>query len=363
MNSGGSGPPDFSVAVAGGGIIGLSIAWRLAQSGWRVTVFDAGYIGGEASWAGAGMLAPGGEFDVLSRLTELALQSRREYRAFIRELEGESAVAVDFQECGALEVAFSPTDLHALHERALRQEALGIHSKPLDLAQVQAFWPRVRKENLAGARFYHDDAIVNPRDVVNALKIACQERQILLKEHCGVRHISIAGGGVTVATDKDSTEYQAAVIAAGAWSSHIHVSGTPPLPSAEPVKGQLIGYHQPEQTCTTIVRHRHYYFLQRASGLMIAGASVEHVGFDREIQDVITDQLAKEAAFVFPHLGETTPSEAWTGLRPGSSQLQLGWWHSPRLYLAYGHYRNGILLAPATAREITSEINANWQKR
>ncbi len=309
------------------------------------------------------MLAPGGEFDVSSHLTELGSQSRREYRAFVRELEAESAVSIDFQECGALDVAFSEADLQALNERAHRQSTLGIPSKLLEPSQVCSFWPRIRKENLAGARFYPGDAMANPRDIVHALTTACRKRGIRIEEHRSVRRLSVEGDRVTVETKEGGTEHQAAVIAAGAWSSQLEISGAPPLPSAEPVKGQLIGYRQPEQTCTTIVRHREFYFLQRANGLMIAGASVEHVGFDREVSRAITDQLAEQAGFVFPHLAETTPSEAWVGLRPGGSQLQLGSWRSPQLYLAYGHYRNGILLAPVTARQITDEINANWQKQ
>jgi glycine oxidase len=363
VSSGASAPHKSSIAIAGGGIIGLSIAWRLAQSGWRVTVFDQSAMGGEASWAGAGMLAPGGEFDTPSRLTELALRSRREYRTFVRELEAESAASIDFQECGALDVAFSPADLEALNRRAQQQSTLSIPSKPLEPSQVSAFWPRIRKENLAGARFYPDDAIVNPRDIISALQIACGKRGVRMEEHCRARYLFVREDGVMIETEQGSTEHQAAVIAAGAWSNQLKVSGAPPLPGAEPVKGQLIGYRQPEQTCTTIVRRREYYFLQRANGLMIAGASVEHAGFDREISPVITDQLAKQAGFVFPHLGETTPSEAWVGLRPGGPQLQLGSWRSTRLYLAYGHYRNGILLAPVTAQEITNEINASLQKQ
>ncbi|MFL6465975.1 MAG: glycine oxidase ThiO [Bryobacteraceae bacterium] len=363
MNFSGPVPRSFSIAIAGSGIIGLSIAWRLAQSGWRVTVFDKSAIGGEASWAGAGMLAPGGEFDASSRLTELAIQSRREYRSFIQELEAESATSIDFQECGALDAAFSVEELEALHERAHRQSTLGIHSKPLEPSQVSAFWPRLRTEGLTGARFYPDDAIVNPREIVSALKIACQKRGVRTEEHCEVQRLGVREDGVAVETEQGSAGYRAAVVAAGAWSSQLHVNGVPNLPSAEPIKGQLIGYRQPEQTCTTIVRHGGYYFLQRANGLMIAGASVEHVGFNREISRAVTDQISRQAGFVFPHLAETIPSEAWVGFRPGGEQLQLGSWHSTRLYLAYGHHRNGILLAPATAREVTGEINANLQKQ
>ncbi|MBV9227006.1 MAG: glycine oxidase ThiO [Acidobacteriaceae bacterium] len=362
MSSGGPVPQEFSVAVVGGGIIGLSIAWRLAQSGWTVAIFDKCAAGGEASWAGAGMLAPGGEFEEVSRLTELAIESRREYQPFVRELEAESDTAIDFGECGALDLAFSGEELKALDERARGQSAIGIHSKALELSQVYAFWPRIRRDTLAGARFYPDDAVVNPRDVVYALKIACRKRGVRIAEHCGVQRLAISENSVTIETEEGSAEYRAVVVAAGAWSSQLAVGGVPDLPSARPVKGQLIGYRQPAGTCATIVRHGSFYFLQRANGLMIAGASVEHSGFNREIRPTITEQLAKQAGLVFPHLDETTPSEVWVGFRPGGEELQIRSWHSPRLYLAYGHYRNGILLAPVTAKVITTELNANLQR-
>jgi glycine oxidase len=355
-------PPELSVAIAGGGIIGLSLAWRLAQSGWAVHVFDQSAIGSEASWAGAGMLAPGGEFEASSHLTELALQSRREYQSFVRELEKESGTKIDFQECGALDLAFSGEELERLNRRAQQQAALGISSKILEPSQVHTFWPRIAWEDLEGARFYPQDAIVNPREVVLALRTACLGRGVQLHEHCRVERFAVQENGVAVCTAQGDKTYEAAVIAAGAWSSQIPVTGVPDLPQAEPVKGQLIGYRQPEQTCATIVRHREFYFLQRANGLLIAGASVERVGFDKEVSPATTHQLAKQAGLVFPHLAETTPSEAWVGLRPGGEQLQVGAWHSHRLYLAYGHYRNGILLAPATAKAITGAINANWQR-
>ncbi len=153
------------------------------------------------------------------------------------------------------------------------------------------------------------------------------------------------------------------MIAAGAWSNAIAVEGVPALPSAEPVKGHLIGYQQPEQTCHTVVRHGHGYLLQRANGLLICGTSVEHVGFDREIKPDVVASLAAQAAFVFPHLRDVAPSEVWTGFRPSSDALHMGRWHSDHLYLAYGHYRNGILLAPLTAERIASEITANLRKQ
>jgi glycine oxidase len=168
---------------------------------------------------------------------------------------------------------------------------------------------------------------------------------------------------VELRTDCGEYKFRTAVIAAGAWSGAIAVEGTPALPASKPIKGHLIGYQQPEQTCSTIVRRAHTYLLQRANGLLIAGASVEDVGFDPDIRPDIGGSLAREAAFLLPHLGETSPSEIWVGFRPAADHVHIGAWHSPQLYLAYGHYRNGILLAPLTAQRLADEITANLQKQ
>ena len=351
------------IAVIGGGIIGLSLAWRLAQSNWAVTVFEQGSLGAEASWAGAGMLSLGGEIERPSALAKLALQSRRLYSGFIRELQEASGVPIDYQECGALDVAYSSEELEALEARALRQVALEILSKPLAPAQISAFWPRVRTQGLAGGRFYPEDAIVNSRDVTAALAAACRKLSAELIERCRVPRGEVSESRISLETHSGKRHFDAAVIAAGAWSAEIEMEGVLPLPAVEPVKGHLLGYQQPAGTCNTIVRHEHTYLLQRANGLLIAGTSVERVGFDREISSEIANAIAARAGFVLPHLLETSPSEVWVGFRPGSSQLQTGAWHSPRLYLAYGHFRNGILLAPVTAQTLAAEINANLQTR
>ena len=352
-----------NIAVAGGGIVGLSIAWRLAQEGARVITFDQSKMGGEASWAGAGMLAPGGEVEEPSRLAALALESRRLYPDYVRELERISSIEIDYQERGALELAYSEEEHAQLQGRAQKQAELGIRSKPLTPAQVVTFWPRVRGEGLVSARFYPDDAIVNPRQVVEALRVACEQSGVSLQQDCAVTRGSVSADGVCLQTARGPVACDAVVIAAGAWSGWIPVEGVPPLPASEPVRGHLIGYQQPAQTCETIVRRGHTYLLQRANGLLIAGASVERVGFNRDIDAGITASLASAASSVFPHLAETTPSEVWTGFRPGSGDLQIGAWGSERVLLAYGHYRNGILLAPVTAKLIAAEVSASFEKR
>ena len=350
-------PPQYSVAVAGGGLIGLSIAWRLAQQGFKVTVFEKGSTGGEASWAGAGMLAPGGEFDEPSHLAQLALESRSLYPAFVRELERATGLAIDYQECGALDLAYDAEQWRSLLARAERQAAFGLSCKILKPEQVSVFWPRVRSEDLAGALFYPGDAIVNPRELVTALSVACRQLNVAIIENTAIDSALVTES--VVATDRG--QFDALVVAAGAWSSSIHLENAAPLPAVEPVKGHLIGFQQPDQTCNTILRHGHTYLLQRANGLLIAGASVEHVGWDRSIEPAQAASLAQQAGFILPHLAETTPTETWIGFRPSSTAPQIGSWHSPRLFLAYGHYRNGILLAPVTAQTIAQAISASFE--
>ena len=131
-----------SVAIAGGGIIGLAIAWRLAQERFRVTVYDKGPLGNEASWAGAGMLSPGGEIAGRSALASLAIQSREMYPQFVRELAAAAGLAIDYQECGALELAYSPGEMESLEARAAAQAGLGIVSKPLTAERASVFCPR-----------------------------------------------------------------------------------------------------------------------------------------------------------------------------------------------------------------------------
>jgi glycine oxidase len=349
----------ISIAIIGGGIIGLSVAWRLAQAGFAVTVYEKSTIGGEASWAAAGMLAPGGEFEENTALARLAIESRELYRSFVEELQDASGIEIDFQETGAIDVAYSAEELNVLGQRATRQAVIGIPSEQVSPARIATFCPQLRTAELVGGYFYPADAAVNPRHVVSALQVCSAKAAVRLVERSAIASVQLDGESVLVNAER----HDAVVIASGAWSGGVCVHGVPALPASEPVRGHLLGYRQSEQICHTIVRREHMYLLQRANGLLIVGASVEHVGFDRSIDRATVTQLEKQAAFIMPRLLEIPPSEVWNGFRPGSDELHVGRWHSDRVYLAYGHYRNGILLAPATAQLVAKGISASLQKR
>jgi glycine oxidase len=348
------------ILIAGGGVIGLSIAWRLAQAGQSVTVCEKSRTGGEASWAAAGMLAPGGEFTTRSHESDLAIESRALYPGFVSELENVTRESVDYRECGALELAYSEAELAAIENKAEQQQAaLGISSKRVTPANAATFWPRLDASRIFGGRFYPNDAVVNPRELSHALAIACRQLGVSITEQSDVTAIDVTKTGTRVTCGTGTQTYAAAVIAAGAWSSSIRVTGVPALPTTEPVKGHLIAYRQPAQTCSTIIRQGHYYMLQRSNGLLVAGSSMERVGFDRAISERVTNDLAVWAGSVLPHLAETTPTTSWVGFRPAAETLYMGPWHSDRLLLAYGHFRNGILLAPLTALRISEAAIAS----
>jgi glycine oxidase len=339
--------------VIGAGIIGASIAWRLAQRGLRVTLLDAGKVGGEASWAGAGMLAPGGEVTERTHWSDFALHSLRLYPEFIAALEEESGCSIDYQRHGAVEIASSEADWAALLERAEQQKGLGIPSVPGDAAM---------------SLFYPEDAAVDPRDVTRSLLAACRARRVTVEEGLPVTGIHAEPASIAVETRTGQLTARIAVLAAGAWSGAIPftMGGTPRrLPGSFPVRGHLIGYHLEPGVCRTILRHRHTYILQRSSGFTIAGTSMETVGFDRTIDRETVCGIVRRAEALLPQLRQAGAPEAWIGFRPRADahQPQIRRFEDSSLWLAYGHFRNGILLAPATAERITtdSEILMMWR--
>jgi glycine oxidase len=328
--------------VAGAGIIGLSCAWRLARCKIPVTVFDAREAGCEASWAGAGMLAPGGEMDESSPLAEMALRSLEMYPDFVEALREASGVPIDYQRCGALELALSDHEAVDLERRAARQSAMGIRSESTQHAGSVA------------ARFYPDDGLVNPRDIMAALRTACLREGVSIHEREPVVEILADGSGVR--TLRATWRGDGVLIAAGAWSADLVSAFS--VPKAMPVRGHLIAYGATAGMLGTILRHENTYLLQRDSGSLIAGASTEHVGFDRTIDESIVQAIHARASRLLPALSGMNPAERWIGFRPGieGGIPAIGRIDGTRIWTAFGHYRNGILLAPDTARRIEESV-------
>ncbi len=316
------------IAIAGAGLVGASIAWRLAQSGLRVTLVDAGSFGGETSSAGAGMLSPGGEFEQPSIWLDLGIESMRMYAAFVEELRAESGMPIDFQICGCRQFT---DQIEEARKRRDFQSASGI-----SVELTPDGW------------FYPEDGYVDPTHLLGALRAACLARGVSIVER---RPISTV----------DSSQYAALVIAAGAWSNQLQVThGAQPvhLPAVKPIKGHLVGFDLEPGTLGPMLRRGHTYLLQRSSGFTIAGSTEEDVGFDRTVDISICEGLHRRAAKLWPALENAAPSRGWVGFRPYSTVPRIGRVEGTNVWLAYGHYRNGILLAPVTSRRIAGEIIA-----
>lgn len=309
-------------AVVGAGLIGSSIAWRLAQAGKQVTLIDAGSFGGECSSAGAGMLSPGGEFEEPSRWLDLGVEGMRQYPQFVAELAAESGLPIDFQLCGCLNF----TEPERARKRAELQSGAGI--------QI---------ETRSGGLFYPADGFVDPHHLLRALRAVCAAREIELREQQAVSEI-------------ESGEWNAVVIAAGAWSSRIRVTcnGSPlALPLVEPVKGHLIGFDLAPGSLGAMRRRGHTYILQRSNGFTLAGSTEERAGFDRSVNHATCAEIHRAAADLWPELEGKSPCARWIGFRPFSPDgPHIGRVEGTNVWLAYGHFRNGILLAPLTSSKI-----------
>jgi glycine/D-amino acid oxidase-like deaminating enzyme len=305
------------VLVVGGGLIGTSIAWRLAQQGARVTIADAGSLGGEASPAGAGMLSPGAEGREHRRVLELGVESLKLYPRFVEELRSATGMEIDFRVTGCLLLDA------AAHEPA-----------------------GIRVERRPDGLFYPDDALVDPEHLLRALRCAAEAQGVRMENR--------------VVTNLEASVYGAVVVAAGAWSSQLRLTyhdRAVSLPESIPVKGHLIGFRMPPGLLGPFLRRGAAYVLQRANGLVVAGSNEERAGFDTSVHPLVCERLHQDAARLLPELEREQPVRRWIGFRPDAANGPLmGRVEGTNVWLAYGHYRNGILLTPLTAERIAASV-------
>jgi glycine oxidase len=171
----------------------------------------------------------------------------------------------------------------------------------------------------------------------------------VIREHEPVTDILPNG----LRTERGDYSADRVLIAAGAWSSALMEE----LPRAWPVRGHLLSFDLEPGALPTIVRSEHAYVVQRESGTVVAGSSMEEAGFDRTIDLSIADDIHKRAAKLIPALAELKPTNCWTGLRPASdSGPVIGRFRDSNIWTAYGHFRNGILLTPDTSQTLADQF-------
>ncbi len=350
------------VLIAGGGIAGLAIAWRLCCQGVTVEIIERGICGRGASWAAAGMLAPGGELaGEADDLARLAHESRALWPEFAAEIERAAGCSVGFRESGSLLIAESEQQAAALRARA---KASGEWLSRDDVRRREP----LLSPDLTGALYFADDAQVDNRAICDALYTALRHKGVIIHENCEVRSIQIADGEAkALLTERGAMDADCFVLACGAWMNLISAPDFD-LPPVRPVKGQMMAYVPPDGIGlpTTLLWADDVYLVPR-SGRLLAGATVEDAGFDASVEVQACAKLRRAAARVIPSLRDWRLAEIWAGLRPHTPDDApvLGATSLARLYVAGGQFRNGILFAPAAADKMadilqgrTSELAA-----
>ncbi|MCF3947094.1 glycine oxidase ThiO [Acidiphilium sp. AL] len=349
----------MTIAIIGGGVIGLAIGWRLAQRGAAVTIFERATAGQGSSNAAAGMLAAACETEPgEAALGALNRASLALWPDFAAELEAASGIGVGLRREGTLLVALNRDDAAKLRHDMAFQKSQGIALEWLTPAEAREREPYLAP-GLAGAVFSPGDIQVDNRRVVAALVEAFLRAGGVLHDHAPIERIETAQGRVCgVATPDGMHPADTVVLAAGAWSGAFDLPiASPPV---QPVKGQMLAVRM--DAAAPLLRHVVWapraYLVPRADGRLIVGATVEERGFDTRITAGGLYALLDGAWRALPGIEELPVIETWVGFRPGSRDDApiLGPSALPGLQFATGHHRNGILLTPVTADAMAATI-------
>jgi glycine oxidase len=343
------------VVVAGGGLIGLSVAWRSAQRGLSVTVVDDA-SGTGASYAAAGMLAPVTEASYGEEsLLRLCLDSLQRYPDFVAEVSQAAGMEVRLRTAGTLVVGFDDDDMRALDALHAFQRELG-----LDVARLTGRESRRREPSLTprvrGGLHVAGDHSVNPRALHPALLAAARAAGVRLVD-ARIGAVLTEDGRVTGLRLGDGAEVPGDVVVLALGATSGSLPGAPPLP-VRPVKGQILRLSGArellEGTVRALVRGRQVYLVPYGEDRLVVGATVEERGFDPTVTAGGVHDLLHDAIEVVPGVSELELAETLTRWRPGSADNAplLGPSTLPGLVLATGHYRNGVLLTPVTGDAI-----------
>jgi glycine oxidase len=350
----------FDVAIVGGGLIGTSIAFELASEKLRVVVLDRQQPGQEASWAAAGMLSPAPDSPGDIPLVPLTRESLRLYPEFIATVEEVSGGSAAYAREGALEI-FSAADGEVERDRRVSQcKRLGLVAEPVSIA-IARRWEKAIGGAAQAAAWLPDEGTVEPRSLMDAVLAAARRRGAEIRANSPVTGLLCERDrcvGVVVSGQEIPAAH--VVVAAGCFSGTIgdHAEPLARLAPTRPVRGQMISLRSNGPKLQRVLRSERGYLVPRRDGRIVAGSTSEEAGFEKRNTPAGMRQILDAAIELFPDLAGAEVLETWSGLRPGTPDDLpiLGSTDVEGLLIATGHYRNGILLAPVTAKLVREWI-------
>ena len=352
--------PSHDALVIGAGLIGSAIALRLAQEGLRVALLEKSVPGQEASWAGAGMLSPAPDSAASIPLVPFGRASLSLYPQFIDEIEDISGRRAGYRADGAIELLFSANAERELSTLIALHHALGLPTEPLAVDEAIRMEPALTRRTQAAAYLPYEASVDN-RALIETLLAAASTSGVELFPRTHVQGIMIEQGRCTGVRTENGTVFAAqdVIVSAGAFSGLLE--GIAPPAATRPIRGQMAALQFQYGPIRHVLRCERGYIVPRDAAVpqrLVTGSTLEDAGFDKRVTAGGVEKILGTAQELVPQLAHAEVMELWCGLRPDTPDHLplLGPAGVDGLTMATGHYRNGILLTPITAKLVREWI-------